>query len=242
MAWIRLGISIKRRRDYCQLDDRALPLDFRLLLRESPASTMLSTSILEVGFGNLPSLQRVLRQIDVSVLPICSSKEIREAEFLIIPGVGAFDVAMAYLEKNGLGNAIRERCLELDKPTLGICLGAQILLSSGTEGGLHSGLEIFEGRVAPLTQIGIEKSHTGWDEVFFSKDCLGFKENDKFNFFFNHDYYFSEVNYQDIFAKCNWFHSITVGLKKGNTYAVQFHPEKSQGAGKSFLQTFFQKI
>lgn len=202
---------------------------------------MRTTSILEVGFGNLPSLQRVLRQIDVSVLPICSYEEIREAELLIIPGVGAFDVAMAYLDSSGLGNAIRERCIDLDKPTLGICMGAQILLSSGTEGGFNPGLEIFEGRVAPLSEIGINRSHTGWDEVSFSKDCLSFKKSDKCDFFFNHDYYFSEVDYQNVFATCNWFNPIDVALRKGNTYAVQFHPEKSQSAGKRFLQNFFDE-
>jgi glutamine amidotransferase len=199
------------------------------------------SSVLEVGFGNLPSLERVLQQIEVSVSPIFSAKEIREADILIIPGVGSFEVAMTYLEKNELGDAIRERCLELEKPTLGICLGAQILLSSGTEGGIREGLGIFEGCVAPLNQIGIGKSHTGWDEVYFSKNCLSFREGDKHDFFFNHDYYFSDVENQNIFATCDWSHSFTVGLNRGRTYAVQFHPEKSQSAGKRFLQDFFDE-
>jgi glutamine amidotransferase len=183
----------------------------------------------------------VLKQIEVSVSPIFSAKEIREAEILLIPGVGSFEVAMTYLEKNELCDAIRERCLELEKPTLGICLGAQILLSSGTEGGIRDGLKIFEGCVEPLNQIGIGKSHTGWDEVSFSKDCLSFKEGERQDFFFNHDYYFSEVKNQNIFATCDWSNTFTVGLNREKTYAVQFHPEKSQSAGKRFLKHFFDK-
>lgn len=197
------------------------------------------TSILEVGFGNLPSLRRVLRQIEIDAVPIFSPREILEAKILVIPGVGSFEVAMSYLDSHGLGDAIRKRSLELDRPTLGICLGAQILLSSGTEGGIREGLHIFTGQVAPLKQIQMEKSHTGWDEVHFLRDCLGFKINDKSDFFFNHDYYFSSVNDEDIFAKCDWAFPFPVGLKKGNTYAVQFHPEKSQSAGKQILKNFF---
>jgi glutamine amidotransferase len=199
------------------------------------------SSVLEVGFGNLPSLERVLRQIEVSVKPIFSAEEIRKAEVLIIPGVGSFEVAMSHLEEHELSDAIRERCLELKKPTLGICLGAQILLSSGTEGGFRTGLGIFEGAVAPFNQLGIEKSHTGWDQVYFSKDCLSFEEGNKYDFFFNHDYFFSDVANENIFATCDWLNSFTVGLNRASTYAVQFHPEKSQSAGKRFLQNFFDR-
>jgi len=203
-------------------------------------SRLKPVGILEVGFGNLPSLTRVLRQIGISTSSISSSREVLSADILLIPGVGSFDSAMKHLEKKKLVNATLDRCLGLKKPTLGICLGAQILLSAGMEGGLRQGIGVFDGYVRPLSTLGIIKSHTGWDKIEFSRDILSFKNEETQDFFFNHDYYFSEVNSKDSFANCNWNSSFVVGLQKEHTFAVQFHPEKSQSAGTRFLQEFFK--
>ena len=75
----------------------------------------------------------------------------------------------------------------------------------------------------------------------FTNDVLGFEKNEKQDFFFNHDYFFSDVTSEETFAYCEWVSPFSVGLKKYNTYAVQFHPEKSQKAGKKFLSQLVKK-
>lgn len=199
-----------------------------------------SVSVMEVGFGNLPSLERVLKQLDVSTRCIRSPEEILTEEFIIIPGVGSFKSAMAFLEANHIVEALRKRCLQLQLPTLGICLGGQILLSEGEEGGLRQGLGVFNGSVKSLAKYGFNKSHTGWDKVRFTSECLGFSAKSERDFYFNHDYFFAEVDSKDLFALCDTSVPFAVGLSKNQTFAVQFHPEKSQRSGILLLQSFLK--
>lgn len=199
-----------------------------------------SVGVLEVGFGNLPSLERVLCQFDVETKSVTTPEELLKSEFLIIPGVGSFKSAMTFLEEKLLDHALRERCLQLQLPTLGICLGGQILLSEGKEGGTRKGLSIFSGIVEPLETYGFKGSHTGWDEVCFTSDQLGFFKDTKHDFFFNHDYFFSHTNSADSMAVCISDFRFDVGLAKYQTFAVQFHPEKSQKSGIGLIQSFLQ--
>ena len=122
--------------------------------------------VLEVGFGNLPSLRRVLSQMGVSVTPIDSASELLSVRHLIIPGVGSFQTAMQHLKQNGFIESLKERCLKRKLPTLGICLGAQILLEEGHEGGISRGIGVFAGTVERSDiHLSTPESHTGWDTV-----------------------------------------------------------------------------
>jgi glutamine amidotransferase len=91
-------------------------------------------TILEVGFGNLPSISRVIKQLNIDTKIAESAEDILEAEYLIVPGVGSFETAMNFLNEKNFCNILRTRTLELGLPTLGICLGAQIMFSIGHEG------------------------------------------------------------------------------------------------------------
>jgi imidazole glycerol phosphate synthase glutamine amidotransferase subunit len=196
-------------------------------------------TILEVGFGNLPSLDRVLNQLNIGTKNVESVQDILEAEHLIIPGVGSFETAMNYLNQNNYGQAVKKRALELKLPTFGICLGAQVMFGIGYEGKVMNGLSIFEGTVENLTnKLAQKKSHTGWDKVKFRKDFLGINGNQNIDLFFNHDYIMIPDNEDEITAECDFGGNFAVALKKYNCYAVQFHPEKSQESGLTILRNF----
>jgi imidazole glycerol phosphate synthase glutamine amidotransferase subunit len=196
-------------------------------------------TILEVGFGNLPSLDRVLNQLNVGTKSVESVQDILEAEHLIIPGVGSFETAMNYLNKDYYGQALKKRALELKFPTLGICLGAQVMFGKGYEGTVMKGLSIFDGTVENLAnKLAQKKSHTGWDKVTFRKDFLGIRRNENVDLFFNHDYIMIPDNHNDISAECDFGGTFAVALNKYNCFAVQFHPEKSQESGLTILRSF----
>ena len=199
--------------------------------------------ILEVGFGNLPSLDRVLNQLNVGTKNVQSVQDILEADHLIIPGVGSFETAMNFLNKDYYGQALKKRALELKFPTLGICLGAQVMFGKGYEGTVMKGLSIFDGTVENLTnKLAQKKSHTGWDKVKFRKDFLGISRNENIDLFFNHDYIMIPDNNDYTSAECDFGGTFAVALKKYNCYAVQFHPEKSQESGLTILRSFLGLI
>lgn len=198
-------------------------------------------TILEVGFGNLPSLQRVLKQINADVQIATKEIDILSAEYLIIPGVGSFKTAMDYLVINNFVQAIRSRCLERKMPTLGICLGAQILFDVGHEGGINSGVGIFEGTVERLTiDSSSDTTHTGWDKVKLLKNFLGCQGGTELDFFFNHDYILIAKDGRDVYGTCSFGNEFAVALNKFKTFAVQFHPEKSQVFGLNMLKNFLE--
>ena len=200
-------------------------------------------TILEVGFGNLPSLDRVLNQLNVGTKNVESVQDILDAEHLIIPGVGSFETAMNYLNQNNYGQALKKRALDLKLPTLGICLGAQVMFGMGYEGTVMKGLSIFDGTVENLTnKLAQKKSHTGWDKVKFRKNFLGISGNENIDLFFNHDYIMIPDNNDDISAECDFGGTFAVALKTYHCYAVQFHPEKSQESGLTILRSFLGLI
>ena len=211
---------------------------------------MVNVSILNYGCGNILSLRRALIKLDFNVGFCNEPKDLLNSEFLILPGVGAFENAMKLLEKKNLIQSIKEYCLVKKKPILGICLGMQLLLTESYEMGLHKGLNIIEGKNI-LIKSNDKKNklripHIDWEEIIFEKNCTKKEQNlKKFNkksFYFVHSYMANLKNNDHLIASCQLNElKIPAIIKSNNIIGCQFHPEKSGVYGLMLLKEIIQK-
>ncbi len=169
-------------------------------------------------------------------------KDIQAAEKLVLPGVGAFDDAVAELKKQKLIPAIKEQ-LNNKKPFLGICLGMQLLFQESQEGKDSRGLGILGGAVKKFSGgRGLKIPHIGWNELEIkNKNCLLLKGiNDRSYVYFCHSYYPDPDNSSLTAASCKYGREFSCVVWQDNIYGVQFHPEKSQQVGLKMLKNFVQ--
>lgn len=196
--------------------------------------------IIDYGLGNLKSIQNMLSKIGVASLISSQIEEIKNAEKLILPGVGAFDFGVVNLESKELKSTILNKVLSDKTPILGICLGMQLLFENSEEGKLP-GLGLISGKVVKFktefTQIKIP--HMGWNNLNIKKESKLFPNtNEELRFYFVHSYYVQCVNNSDVTATSNHGYEFTCALEHENIFGVQFHPEKSHKFGMNLLQRF----
>lgn len=204
-------------------------------------------AVIDYGMGNLRSVAKALEHVagDMSVRVSFDPDVIRRADRVVFPGVGALRDCMAELRRLGLDDVIRECAAE--KPFLGICLGMQALLDFSEENGGTAGLGIIPGRVlgfpVPLVDGAsaerLKVPHMGWNEVRQSRPhplWEGIEQDSRF--YFVHSYYAVPAAAGDVAATVRYGREVTAALARGNVFAVQFHPEKSQQAGLKLLANF----
>ena len=196
--------------------------------------------IVDYGMGNLRSVQKAFEAVGHAAVITADPVQVRAAGRLVLPGVGAFRDAIAKLRETGLADAVLDH-IRGGRPFLGICLGYQMLFTRSMEDGEHAGLGVFAGDVVRFTpQPGLKIPHMGWNPLRLTRpDCPLFRGLPPDPaFYFVHSYYPSmtdavltaaEADYPDPFAAAVW---------RGNVFATQFHPEKSQGVGKVLLGNF----
>ena len=197
--------------------------------------------IVDYGMGNLGSVKNMLRRIGIPSVISGAREEIAVADSLILPGVGAFDAGMRSLEERGLRGVLERKACEERVPLLGICLGAQLLTRSSEEGRLP-GL----GWVAASTRLfsfpgrpDLKVPHMGWNTA---RPCrpspLTASLEEGARYYFVHSYYLTVEHEEDSILKT--FHGIEFdsGIRSGNIYGVQFHPEKSHRFGMRVLESF----
>jgi glutamine amidotransferase len=195
--------------------------------------------------GNLRSVQKALERIGLQAELTQEPNEIREAERLILPGVGAFGAAMSNLERLGLVEPIKDFARS-GKPFLGICLGMQLLLSESDEQGHFTGLDIIPGRVVRFFQpedIGpatenLKVPHMGWNNLKKSSDCPlleGISEGA--SVYFVHSFYVDPPK-EAVATTTDYGISFCSMIWKDNVFATQFHPEKSGAIGLRMLENF----
>ena len=197
-------------------------------------------AIIDYGVGNLFSLQCSLKKIGVDAVVTKDIEEIKNADRIILPGVGAFGDASKKLYESGLVDVITEEA-KSGKPFLGICLGMQLLFEKGYEYGEHDGLGFIKGNVVSLegkipAQLNIP--HMGWNGLDFKKESPLFKYiNDGDFVYFVHSYYATDCD-EDTLATSEYGIPVTACVGKGNIFGCQFHPEKSGETGLKILKAF----
>lgn len=200
-------------------------------------------AIIDYGVGNLFSLQSSLSFIGEEAIVTGDPAEIRSANRLILPGVGAFGDAAAKLRAAGLDELIKAQAAA-GKPLLGICLGMQMLFQKSYEYGEHAGLSLIEGCVRPIERI-VPKTckipHIGWNALHFpagravSPLFKYIHEGD--HVYFVHSYYGADCD-RAVIATAEYGAEITAAVSNGCVYGTQFHPEKSGTVGLKILKAF----
>lgn len=191
--------------------------------------------------GNTSSVLRALFKNNIECKIISTYEEVISADKIILPGVGHFGKAMAYLHSNKLDEALEKAIIEKKKPILGICLGMQLMCQKSEEGETN-GLGWFD---ASVTKMQVEDNlkykipHIGWNSAKRSKENKLFNsiESDE-EFYFVHAYFVAKTINDQILCETTYEGKFISALNKDNIYGVQFHPEKSHGAGFKLLKNF----
>lgn len=201
------------------------------------------TAVIDYGVGNLFSLCSSLKAVGAEVTVTGDREEIRRADRLILPGVGAFRDAADKLAAEGLDELIRERA-KAGVPLLGICLGMQLLFEESHEYGIHKGLGLIEGKVVPMKDRipqELPVPHMGWNSLKFHKDSPIFKYVKEGDFvYFVHSYFADECE-KSLTASADYGMLLTAAVECGNVYGCQFHPEKSGKTGLAILKAFLEE-
>ena len=198
--------------------------------------------IIDCGIGNLRSVQKALERIGHEAAFTNDPQEVREAERLILPGVGAFGPAIKSLEELGLVDAIRD-FTRSGRPFLGICLGMQLLLSESEEQGNFKGLDLIPGKVTKFfnpEDFGLKIPHMGWNSLRKAQDCPLFDGiPDDAKVYFVHSYYVNPSK-DAVAATTDYGIEFCSAIWKDNIFATQFHPEKSGAVGLRMLENFIK--
>ena len=195
--------------------------------------------IVDYGVGNQASVWRALHKLDYRCRVSSDPKALAQTDILFLPGVGAFPTAMEQLHRHGLVEFLQEEG-QRGKPFVGLCLGMQLLAERSHEHGLTAGLGLIPGEVAPFPGGGW---HIGWNaiESIHSDDAL-FVECDGLAMYFNHSFIFSAPEEYQVYAARLDGAPFPVGVRRGNLVGMQFHPEKSQDAGRALLRTLVEGL
>ncbi len=197
-------------------------------------------AIIDYGVGNLFSLCSSFRSIGADICVTGDEAEIRKADKLILPGVGAFRDAAKKLRERGLDKVIIEQAQQ-GKPLLGICLGMQMLFTKSYEYGEHEGLGLLKGEVVGMQGTipeSLKIPHIGWNALHFEKDNPLFKYiNDGDCVYFVHSFYATGCE-DSLIATAEYGKKLTAAVSKDNIFGCQFHPEKSGEVGLNILKAF----
>lgn len=199
--------------------------------------------IVDYGMGNLGSILNMLKKIGAPPAKISSdAKDIEQADKLILPGVGAFNTGMQHLRDTGLIPLLNEKVLKAKTPTLGVCLGMQLLAKISEEGELPGlgwiDAETIRFRFDSKTS-NLKIPHMGWNTVNIKKENTLFKDMyADARFYFVHSFHFVAHNKEDVTATTEYGYEFVSAIQHENIMAAQFHPEKSHKFGMKLYKNF----
>ena len=196
-------------------------------------------AIIDYDAGNLRSVEKALEALGQQVIVTKDTETIRQAEKVVLPGVGAFGDAMANLQRLGLVEVIRETAAS-GKPFLGICLGLQLLFEDSDETPGVPGLGILRGHIKRIPeQPGLKVPHMGWNNLELHHDGALFRGLPEHPYvYFVHSYYLEAEDPDIVTATAEYGVTIHASVQSGNLFACQFHPEKSSRIGLAILKNF----
>lgn len=207
--------------------------------------------LLDYGIGNVLSVARAIEHVDGNVILSNQLSDIKKADRLILPGVGAFGDCKAALEKQGLVEPILD-FVKTGRPFFGICVGMQLILSKSLEFGTHFGFDLISGQVERISSSAedikqeFKVPHIGWSQLIANGTCddgrwykAAFKDVHEPWYYFVHSYSANPVDQKHIAAYVEYHGMrITAAIAKENIFGTQFHPEKSGADGLALLKNF----
>jgi glutamine amidotransferase len=196
-------------------------------------------AVVDYGMGNRRSVQKALERVGARVTVGSGRDELLAADGLVLPGVGAFPLAMRRLQSLGLDELIRT-CTARGTPLLGICLGMQLLFDSSEELEVTAGLGLLRGAVTALETGGLRVPHIGWNEVRFERPSplTGNLPEEGCAFYHVHSYAARPRHPADTVGTTEYGERFATVIEHGVVFGVQFHPEKSSGEGLRLLANF----
>ena len=195
-------------------------------------------AIIDYGVGNLFSVEKAFASIGEKVKVTGNAEDLKAADKLVLPGVGAFGDCMKNLEATGLIPVILEQ-ISNKKPLLGICVGLQILFEGSEESPDIKGLGVFKGNVQRINAPQLKIPHMGWNAISVRNNFDLFTNlNEKPFFYFVHSYHAVPDDKNLIIATTEYGETVTAAVACDNIYATQFHPEKSGDVGLQVLKNF----
>jgi imidazole glycerol-phosphate synthase subunit HisH len=198
---------------------------------------MPQVAIIDYGVGNLRSVEKAFAAAGCDAIVSSDEKILRQAERLVLPGVGAFGACMKALAEHGFDELVRERVAE-GTPLLGVCVGMQMLFEESEEFGATPGLQLLPGRVRRFAG-DLVVPQVGWNQVRQRVTHSLFEGIvDGAFFYFVHSYYCEAAEREVTLAETDYGVAYPSVVGRENLCGVQFHPEKSQAAGLKLLSNF----
>lgn len=200
-------------------------------------------AVIDYGVGNLFSLTASLKYLGAKTVVTNKKEDIIAADRIILPGVGAFEDAIAKLRATGLVDTIIEET-QKGKPLLGICLGMQLLFDKSYEYGEHEGLGLIPGEIASIQEDLNDKSlkvpHIGWNSLQLAGEDPLFKYIKEGDYVYYVHSFYGKNCVENTIATSNYDITITGAVRSGSVYGTQFHPEKSGDVGLNILRAFME--
>ncbi|MBQ4153465.1 MAG: imidazole glycerol phosphate synthase subunit HisH [Oscillospiraceae bacterium] len=193
-------------------------------------------AIIDYGAGNIFSVLNALEYLGVPAELTADGDKIRQADAIILPGVGAFPDAMRMLHATGLTELLKEEAGK--KPFLGICLGMQMLFEKSWEFEETEGLGLIPGEIVRIPDTGLKIPHMGWNQLEITQSCPfleGIKDGD--SVYFVHSY-MAKTEPENVVAYSDYGVQVPALVRCGNVYGAQYHPEKSGAVGLQMLRNF----
>jgi glutamine amidotransferase len=204
-------------------------------------------AIIDYGMGNLQSVYNAFRSLGREATIATKPEQLRDARGIVLPGVGAFGDGMHHLRKWGFAEELNAQVLRGGKPFLGLCLGMQLLATTGFEHGENLGLNWIQGTVErikfPKGNEQLRIPHIGWNEVRFQKkDGLYAGLGEFQSFYFVHSFVLKPNDPRVVSGMCDYGVEIVASVEFDNIAATQFHPEKSHQAGLAVLRNWSETL